>query len=210
MVCARPLESLLIGRPVGSFPFDRPRWILIGRRRPTLSSVLATSVFSVWRFPTEVGAQRAVHPLAWAGGDERGVRIEDAAVVSWPGERVRPLAWQVSDLAGERPFAGAFWGMLVGLLFLLPLSERTETPHAGADAGAAGWSEAGLVRLGFDAAFARAVRAQVGPGSSALFVFAASPNPQSLTKAMPPSAREVARLIMTTEQLAGLHAGFDG
>lgn len=131
-------------------------------------------------------------------------------MVSWPAERERPLAWQVSDLAGVRPFAGAFWGMLIGLLFLLPISDRTGISAADKQFGAAGWSEDGLVRLGLDAAFAASVRAHVAPGSSALFVYDASRNTSSLSNAMPPHAEEVGRLIMSAEHMARLHAGFDG
>lgn len=138
-----------------------------------------------------------------------GLRIEDAAVVSWPSDRERPLAWQASDVAGVRPFAGAFWGMLIGLLFLLPISDQREASQPDQTLGGAGWDD-GLVRLGLDAAFAASVRAHVGPGSSGLFVFDVSQDRRLLSNAMPPYAREVTRLIMTADQMAGLHAGFDG
>lgn len=72
------------------------RWIVL----PNTSGVMSASVFSVRSFPTEIGAQRAVHPLARTDGEK--LRIADAAVVSWPGDRERPVAWQASDLAGER------------------------------------------------------------------------------------------------------------
>lgn len=99
--------------------------------------------------------------------------------------------------------------MLIGLLFLLPLSDRASTTRSGRELGRADWSTDGLVRLGLDAAFAASVRVHVVPGSSALFVFDASPDTESLRTALPPQAEEVARLIMDREQMTRLHAGFD-
>lgn len=87
-------------------------------------------VLSVWWFDGATGAERAVHRLAAAA---RRLTIHDACIVSWvPGQR-RPVAWQEAALGGTNRLAGAFWGLLVSWLFLLPISRSPAARGTGYD-----------------------------------------------------------------------------
>lgn len=83
--------------------------------------------------------------------------LDDAAVVTWPADHRRPLAWQARELAVGHRLSGAFWGLLFAQLFLLPLSLRTPPalPVTGIDDG--------LCWLGVDIGFVHAVREHVRP-----------------------------------------------
>lgn len=165
------------------------------------------STFSAWRFPDDIGAQRAVHRLAWTNGDF--LQISDAAVVSWPEDRERPLAWQALELEGGCAFAGAFWGMLIGLLFLLPLCDVGVGRDGESRFARSDTTVGGLVGLGFDQAIIASIRAEVVPGTSALLVFDRSDSPWSLGTSMPAKAERVASKMLTATQMERLHAGFD-
>lgn len=98
--------------------------------------------------------------------------------------------------------------LLIGLLFLLPISDQTATSQPRGEIGAAEWSEDGLVRLGLDAASRhRCVHTSCPghrPSSSS-----ASPDIGSLRTALPPQAQEVACLVMNSDQMTRLGADFD-
>jgi uncharacterized membrane protein len=90
------------------------------------------------------------------------VSIEDAAVV------VRTLDGRIKvkqavDLVGAGLLGGAFWGMLIGLLFWMP--------WMGMAVGALGGALSGATSdFGVDDAFIKRVGAQIQPGHSALFL----------------------------------------
>lgn len=111
---------------------------------------------SIWRFDNSDGAEVALRALERLQ-TQRLVVIDDAAVVVWrPGAR-RPDAYQVGPESGTATLSGAFWGLLFGLLFLLPLAGVVE-------------GDAVLARLGLTAEFVARIRARVTAGTSALFV----------------------------------------
>ena len=91
------------------------------------------------------------------------ITIIDAATVSWPEGKKRPKTRQLHNLTGAGALGGAFWGMLFGLIFFVPL--------LGAAIGAASGALAGSLRdVGIDDRFIDRIRAEVTPGTSALFV----------------------------------------
>lgn len=70
---------------------------------------------------------------------------------------------QAYSLVGAGALGGAFWGMLIGLLFL--------APWLGLIAGAAGGALSGkLGDIGIDDAFIKEVSDTIEPGQSALFL----------------------------------------
>jgi uncharacterized membrane protein len=111
---------------------------------------------------------------AGPGGAARGLRaverlqtrrrlsIEDAAVVSWPPGQHRPYSYQAGTIDGTAALSGAFWGLLFGELFLLPL----------ADPGGVATRTAGLGRTGLSDDLLRELRATVTAGTSALLLLA--------------------------------------
>ncbi|WP_374458034.1 DUF1269 domain-containing protein [Nocardioides sp.] len=120
---------------------------------------------TVWKFDTAGGADDATKLL----GDlsqQHLITVLDAATVSWEEGRKRPRTRQLHDLTGAGALGGAFWGMLFGLIFFMPL--------LGAAIGAASGALAGSLRdVGIDDRFIEKVRAEVSPGTSALFVLSA-------------------------------------
>jgi uncharacterized membrane protein len=90
------------------------------------------------------------------------ITIEDAAVVV-RNEKGRAKVKQAHSLVGAGALGGAFWGMLIGLLFF--------APWLGLLAGAAGGALSGkLGDIGIDDDFIKEVRNAIEPGNSALFL----------------------------------------
>ena len=96
------------------------------------------------------------------------IKIEDAAVVV-RNENGRAKVKQAHSLVGAGALGGAFWGMLIGLLFF--------APWLGLLAGAAGGALSGkLGDIGIDDDFINEVRDAIEPGNSALFLLAREGN----------------------------------
>lgn len=90
------------------------------------------------------------------------ITLEDAAVVV-RNEKGRAKVKQAHSLVGAGALGGAFWGMLIGLLFF--------APWLGLIAGAAGGAVSGkLGDIGVDDSFIKEVSDTIEPGHSALFL----------------------------------------
>jgi len=122
------------------------------------------ATLTAWRFDTPSGADAAtatVRELVRVGA----VSVLDLAVVRWTDGERTPTASPVLDDAAPVTLGAAFWGMLFGLVFYIPL--------LGASVGAATGALAGtLTDVGIDDGFIHQVRDQVTPGTSALFLIA--------------------------------------
>src|SRR6056297_955480 len=92
------------------------------------------------------------------------ITLEDAAVVVRK-ENGKAKVKQAHSLVGAGALGGAFWGMLIGLLFF--------APWLGLIAGAAGGALSGkLGDIGVDDSFIKEVSETIEPGNSALFLLA--------------------------------------
>jgi uncharacterized membrane protein len=92
----------------------------------------------------------------------RLITLEDAAVVVRK-ENGKTKVKQAHSLVGSGALGGAFWGMLIGLLFF--------APWLGLIAGATGGALAGkLGDIGVDDKFIKQVSESIQPGESALFL----------------------------------------
>jgi uncharacterized membrane protein len=120
------------------------------------------ATLTVWKFPKAGGADEAVRTLERLQSEEL-IKIHDAAVVDWPADKKKPRTHQLHDLKGAGALGGAFWGLLFGLIFFVPLFGMAIGAAAGALGGA-------MTDVGIDDDFIKRVRAQVTPGTSALFV----------------------------------------
>ena len=80
------------------------------------------NTFSVWTFDHPDGAASALRVIERLQ-TRRRLAIDDAAVVSWPAGKHRPYSYQAGTIDGTAALSGAFWGMLFGGLFLLPLAD---------------------------------------------------------------------------------------
>jgi uncharacterized membrane protein len=119
------------------------------------------STMAVFAFDDEQGADRMRVALARMQ-KEHLISLEDAAVVvrTMDGKvKVR----QATNLVGAGALGGAFWGMLIGLLFL--------APWLGMAIGAAsGALAAKLTDMGVDDRFIKEAGASIQPGQSAIFL----------------------------------------
>lgn len=115
----------------------------------------------VLAFPNVTGAQDALSVLSSLQKREL-IKLADAAtVVRKPDGKVKVR--QAVDLVGAGALGGAFWGMLIGLIFLVPWLGLAIGAISGAIAGR--YSD-----IGIDDKFIKEVGATVEPGHSALFL----------------------------------------
>lgn len=96
------------------------------------------------------------------------ITLEDAAVVVRE-KKGRAKVKQAHSLVGAGALGGAFWGMLVGLLFFAPWLGLLAGAAAGALSGKLG-------DIGIDDDFIKEVRDGIEPGNSALFLLSRDGN----------------------------------
>ncbi|MFC7116451.1 DUF1269 domain-containing protein [Natronoarchaeum sp. GCM10025703] len=96
------------------------------------------------------------------------IKLEDAAVVV-RNEKGRAKVKQAYSLVGAGALGGAFWGMLIGLLFFAPWLGLLAGATAGAVSGKLG-------DIGIDDDFIKEVRDAIDPGNSALFLLSREGN----------------------------------
>lgn len=93
---------------------------------------------------------------------EHLIALDDAAVVIRDGDG-KPKVKQLNSLVGAGALGGAFWGMLIGLLFL--------APWLGMAFGALGGAIGGkFADVGIDDDFIKQVGDTIEPNTSALFL----------------------------------------
>jgi uncharacterized membrane protein len=122
---------------------------------------MATAL-TVWKFHTPEGAQQALDLL----GDlsrQRLIEVVDAATVSWPAGARKPTTRHLADLTTAGALDGAFWGMLLGLIFFMPFFGMAVDAITGALSGH-------FAEYGIGGDFIEGVRSKVTRGTSALFL----------------------------------------
>jgi uncharacterized membrane protein len=118
------------------------------------------TAFTVWKFDDPGGAAHAASSLREAQKD-RLVKVLDYAVVSWPPGAERPSTKHRRGVSRDAGW-GAFWGVLVGSLFLVPVVGGV----AGAAIGAISKATEGV---GISREQLETIRTQITEGTSALF-----------------------------------------
>ncbi len=141
---------------------------------------------TVWRFDDPGKAAQALDSLREMQKQEL-VKVSDAAVITWPAEKQAPRVQQAVNLVGAGALGGTFWGMLIGLIFLMPLLGAAVGAAAGAIGGALG-------DFGIDDDFIKQMRDKVTPGTSALVVLAATQAPDRVADQL----RHLAPELITT------------
>ena len=111
------------------------------------------------------GAKQALHEIAHLQKQHLIVVADAASVVRKLDGKVKVK--QANNLVGAGALGGAFWGMLVGVLFLVPWLGLAIGAIGGALAGA-------FTDIGIDDKFIKEVGATVAPGHSALFLLVES------------------------------------
>jgi uncharacterized membrane protein len=120
------------------------------------------TTFTVWKFDDPQGAETAVTILEHAAA-ERIVKVVDHAVVTWPVGAAEPKTEHKHDSRRRGTGWGAFWGLVTGTLFLVPV--------AGAAVGAAiGAISKATEGTGITRDELEKIRTGITEGTSALFL----------------------------------------
>jgi uncharacterized membrane protein len=151
------------------------------------------------RFENETGADAMREELGRLQKQQL-IKLEDAAVV------VRRQDGQVkvkqaTSLVGVGALGGAFWGMLIGLLFFMPWLGMA----VGAASGALGGK---MQDIGVDDNFIKQVGASILPGQSALFVLSREATTDKVLEALKPYGGEIIHTNLSDEDEAKLKAAF--
>lgn len=150
-------------------------------------------------FDDETGAETmrdALGPLQ----KQQLIVLDDAAVVVRKrdgGVKVK----QAVSLVGQGAMGGAFWGMLIGLLFWMPWLGMAVGAASGALAGK-------LTDIGVDDNFIKEVGNKIEPGHSALFLLIRKATGDKVIEALKPYGGHIIQTSLSTEDEAKLKAAF--
>jgi uncharacterized membrane protein len=126
------------------------------------------------------------------------ISLADAAVVVRRQDGKVKVKQAVS-LVGAGAVGGAFWGMLVGLLFYAPWLGLPMSTDSGAQDGV-------LSDMGVDNKFIKEVASTIAPGHSALFLLVNSWTEDSVMNEIKDSDAEVLQTSLSKEDQAKLKA----
>jgi uncharacterized membrane protein len=158
------------------------------------------ATFTVWKFDTAGGADQVLDTLERLQKEEL-IKIQDAAIVTWPEGKKKPKTRQLNSLAGAGALGGAFWGLLFGLIFFIPVLGLA----IGAAAGALGGS---MTDVGIDDSFIKEVREKVTPGTSALFLMTSDAVQDKVYDALEGTRMELVHTNLSGEQESRLREAF--
>jgi uncharacterized membrane protein len=122
---------------------------------------VAGATLSVLKFNDPYGADRVLVALEGLH-EQQVIKLEDAAVVSWPLGNKKPTIRHLHSTVGAGALGGAFWGFLFGLIFFVPFLGAAIGAGLGALTGS-------MADVGIDDKFINQVRDKVTEGTSALF-----------------------------------------
>jgi uncharacterized membrane protein len=128
------------------------------------------------------------------------VTLEDAAVVVRKQDG-KVKVKQAQSLVGAGALGGAFWGMLIGLLFFMPWLGLAIGAITGAIGGA-------LTDVGIDDKFIKEVGDTIEPGHSALFLLVAESTPDKLEQELKGYKATVLQTSLSEEDDEKLRAVF--
>ena len=158
------------------------------------------TTLTVLKFPTPEGAEGMLEKIQ-SLQKQQLIKIEDAAIVTWPDGRKAPKTRQLSNLAGLSALDGAFWGMLFGLIFAVPFFGLAVGAAFGALAG-------GMVDYGIDDEFIKKTREQVAEGTSALFLMTSGAVVDKVVEQLKGEQMELISSNLTAEQEQQLKDAF--
>jgi uncharacterized membrane protein len=129
------------------------------------------------------------------------IKLQDAAIVTWPVGKKSPKTKQLVDMAGMGAMQGAFWGMLFGLIFFVPFFGLA----VGAAMGALGGK---MADYGIDDNFIKQSRDKITEGTSALFLLTSDAVQDKLLDELKGFKFELISSNLTKEQEEQLKAAF--
>jgi uncharacterized membrane protein len=150
-------------------------------------------------FKTETGAQEMSEVMGRLQKQQL-ITLEDAAVVVRKQDG-KPKVKQAVSLVGAGAMGGAFWGMLIGLLFFAPWLGLA----IGAVSGAIGGK---MSDYGIDDDFIKEVSETIEPGHSALFLLVKDVTPDKVLDEITKYDATVMRTSLSNEDEAKLRSAF--
>ncbi len=150
-------------------------------------------------FDDETGAKKLRDALIEMKKEDL-IELDDAAIVIRKQDGQVKVK-QVSNLAGIGALGGAFWGLLIGFLFMMPWLGVA----IGALAGAAGGH---FIDIGVDDKFIKEVGETIDPGHSALFLLLRDTAPERLTAVLKQSNGKILQTSLSKEEDTKLRAAF--
>ena len=128
------------------------------------------------------------------------VTLDDAAVVVRRADG-KVKVKQAVNLVGSGALGGAFWGMLIGLLFWMPWLGMAVGALSGALGGA-------LSDYGVDDGFVKEVAHTIQPGHSALFLLIREATPDKLVDALKQFNGKIMQTLLSKDDEARLREAF--
>lgn len=158
------------------------------------------ATLSVLKFDTPGGAEEALD-LMKSLQKQQLITLQDAAIVTWPEGAKKPKTKQLISLAGIGALNGAFWGMLFGLIFFVPLLGLA----VGAAFGAFG---ASMADVGIDDDFIKKTKDKVTEGTSALFLLTSDATTDKVVEQMKQLNFEIVSTSLSKEEEDQLRVAF--
>lgn len=159
------------------------------------------ATLSAWKFDQADEASKALELLR--GLQSRHlVQLADAAVLTWPREAKGPRVRQAINTTGMGALGGTFWGLLIGLVFMVPLLGAAIGAASGAIGGA-------LTDIGINDDFIAEMRSKITPGTSALLLLASTQAPDKVADEIRHLGPELISTNLSAEQEARLRELFE-
>ncbi len=158
------------------------------------------ATLTVLKFSTPDGAKQMLDKIQSLQKMEL-IKLQDAAIVSWPVGAKTPKTKQLVDMAGMGAMQGAFWGMLFGLIFFVPFFGLA----VGAAFGALGGK---MADYGISDEFIKKTREKVTEGTSALFLMTSDAVQDKVIAELKGNEFELIASNLTKEQEDALKAAF--
>ena len=153
----------------------------------------------VLTFKTETGASEMEDEIMQMQ-KEQLIELDDAAYVVRRQDGKAKVK-QANSLVGAGALGGAFWGMLIGLLFFAPWLGLAIGAVTGALAG-------GLSDVGIDDKFIKEVGNSIEPGGSALFLLVRKSTPDRVMERLSKFDAEVYQTSLSKEDEEKLREAF--
>ena len=159
------------------------------------------ATLAVLKFETPSGAQETLQLIQQLGKQEL-VTLQDAAIVTWAEGKKKPKTEQLHSMGGIGALNGAFWGFLFGLIFFIPILGMAIGAAMGALSGK-------FTDIGISDDFINQIRAEVTPGTSALFLLIAQSTPDKFLEGLKAAPKfEIISTNLTADQEEQLKAAF--
>jgi len=155
---------------------------------------------SLLKFDTPGGAQQMLTTLE-ALEKQKLIEIQDAAIVTWAPGKKKPTIRQHHGMTTVFALDGAFWGLLLGIIFLVPLLGIAVGAALGALAGH-------FARYGIDDDFIKSAQDKITEGTSGLFLITSDAMMDKIVPLVQEYKFEIVQTSLSPEQEAKLRAEF--